>query len=525
MRLCFSCISALTIIVCGLVQVAADDAPSTQRLVIRPGEEAGRVLPTTLKVETRDTSSAVEPTTPEVPEEIEETTAPEQEPPEPSPWSDFAAPVTVPPRVLPTISAAPIPLTETSPSNEPPAFAADADDPFSSGDSSPSRAQFSLPEPIRKPAIITVSAQQVVTTVPAPFPVDRTAMPARKTPLCNCPLCRRKRGETVPIRQAPPQRVDPVGVAAIATPLPAPPEKEPESTVEPAPRLEMIREQYANGSARLERQVWVLAHNEFVNHGPWRMMSPLGELIGEGVYRKGLREGEWTRRHERMAGRPYDSFTAPFLSKANFRGGELHGTWVITDAHNRPVSEIPFEHGKRHGIARWYEPSGAVRGESRFEAGRILGVNLSRQRSYHDAQRRRLRSTMTYRHAPAEFHAADDWWEGRFAEYRAAGKPVRHGECSYFYPNGRLKARGQYADDRRDGQWILWHANGTVAVNGSYRNGKRIDGWKWWDEAGELAHAEEYPAAVTTQAAHYEKQATGDDVIHIATRQSRSRSR
>ena len=62
-----------------------------------------------------------------------------------------------------------------------------------------------------------------------------------------------------------------------------------------AGEVELIRERYLDGKVRIERQVTLNNEGNYVNHGTWKMYSPQGDVIAEGQYNFGERNGMQTR--------------------------------------------------------------------------------------------------------------------------------------------------------------------------------------------------------------------------------------
>ena len=62
-----------------------------------------------------------------------------------------------------------------------------------------------------------------------------------------------------------------------------------------AGEVELVRERYLDGKVRIERQVTLNNDGNYVNHGAWKMYSPSGDVVAEGQYNFGERNGMWTR--------------------------------------------------------------------------------------------------------------------------------------------------------------------------------------------------------------------------------------
>ncbi|HEX2968068.1 MAG TPA: hypothetical protein VHO46_03105 [Bacteroidales bacterium] len=67
-----------------------------------------------------------------------------------------------------------------------------------------------------------------------------------------------------------------------------------------------------------------------------------------------------------------------------------------------------------------------------------------------------------------------------------------NGKWKDLYPDGKVKAEGQYTDNRRSGAWKFYNNDGKVIQTGSYNTGRPDGIWKWYYESGALLREEEY---------------------------------
>lgn len=75
--------------------------------------------------------------------------------------------------------------------------------------------------------------------------------------------------------------------------------------------------------------------------------------------------------------------------------------------------------------------------------------------------------------------------------YDASG--YRQGKWKEFYPNGSIRAEGEYKDDKRIGEWVFYHLNGSIEQKGKYtKDGKPTDTWKWFYDHGQLLREETF---------------------------------
>ena len=304
-------------------------------------------------------------------------------------------------------------------------------------------------------------------------------------------------------------------------------------------QTEIIRERYTNRRVKIEREVMQDDQKNYHNHGSWKFWDEQGNLLVEGRYDHGIRQGIWKRWHARKDSRlfaqyPYNQFAEPFISQAEFNDGVLDGNWVIYDGNQRKISQWSFINGQRDGLSLWWHPNGkqlreisykegAIHGEileysdsgvltarNNFEHGRMLAPRVER---YKDGA---MKSQAMYLHAPIVLKEADDWWNAAPAVFTSQGKDERHGEWLSWYPNGQQESRGFYKNDkadgtfiwwyangqkssegnyvidRQDGSWVWWHENGQKSVEGTYTNGEQMGRWTMWNEKGRVTQASEH---------------------------------
>lgn len=287
------------------------------------------------------------------------------------------------------------------------------------------------------------------------------------------------------------------------------------------PATDTVVERYADGGVKTSREVRLDREGNYVNHGVWRRWDARGELIGQGRYEWGEREGRWTRwatadAAPLLATEPFRRFQPPFSSQADFRAGRLDGVWAVFDADGRPVSEVHFADGRRHGAATLWLPSGEVSHRSEYvhdaphgavEApgpdGRLAVVDtyVEGRRRFERVERHadgRPKSRDEMLGPAARLAAADSFWELRFARYETTGTPIRHGERRAWAPNGRPLLHVMYERGRAVGEAKWWRPNGQLAVRGYYRDGVAEGAWTWWHQNGARAAEVNYAAGRPT---------------------------
>jgi antitoxin component YwqK of YwqJK toxin-antitoxin module len=315
--------------------------------------------------------------------------------------------------------------------------------------------------------------------------------------------------------------------------------------VDPAPVMsaggvEVIRERYADGKIKIERQVVLDDSGNYVNHGEWKLLAPNGDVIAQGNFDMGHRTGPWMRWQTPrdaaiLSEFPFNHFKPPFQSTANFVNDKMDGEWLITDSAQRKCAQVALSAGKRNGVSTIWLPSGSIYSQATYENGTPTGDVLEadkngqpkRVATYSDGRKlvtntvkgrtpKQKKSEEQFLEPKTIQHSPDDFWTLKFAEYTAEGEAMRHGPSklwfdngqlqqegayqfgkkngtfTYYYDNGQVAATGEYHEDKAEDVWVWWHRNGQKATVGRYIDGQLIGEWRWWNEDGKLANQVTY---------------------------------
>ena len=299
---------------------------------------------------------------------------------------------------------------------------------------------------------------------------------------------------------------------------------------------ELIQERFPNGKIRIERRVVQDADGNYVKDGAWKMFDQQGTAIAEGNFRNNKREGTWRRwlqaesvQSSYSFSTVFSQFSAPFISEATFRNGQINGLWTISDGKDRKVLEIEFSNGQRDGKATWWFSNGHKKLQVTYRNGVIDGQRVewnseSKLISKQTFQNGRKLAKKTFReypenksgegvflHAKEVVRTLDNFWNTQFATYTIQGIDKKHGHWISWHSNGKRKYEGEFKNNlqvgsftwwfsngqkstegsfiagKRQGAWTWWHQNGQKATNGSYADGNPTGNWKWWDHTGKLA--------------------------------------
>ena len=225
---------------------------------------------------------------------------------------------------------------------------------------------------------------------------------------------------------------------------------------------ETITQRYPNGKPQLIKQVAQDAEGNYYDHGEWKVLNLQGDTLAKGQFYEGVMDGLWMRYHPQGSGgifaaKPFNLFKAPFYSTASFSKGELDGVWLLQDAFERKVFEIPYRKGIRHGTAKWWFPNAVVMREVNFKEGLIDGPlrewndenKLVRYEEFIDGKRI-IRQTTFYRpkqrqdenfflDGKLELSGSDDWWKAQPASFEVTTPRIQHGPALAWYENDQPK--------------------------------------------------------------------------------------
>ncbi len=185
-------------------------------------------------------------------------------------------------------------------------------------------------------------------------------------------------------------------------------------------------------------------------HGRWKWFYETGELREEGVYRHGLKHGFF---------KTYD-LSGNLKEIVKYQDGEK-----VDDAGELALLEM----------RRDYYPNGKVKVEATYRDGVAEGI----RREFDEEGN--VEKSFTFKNGQL------------IAEGIIAANGQRQGFWKLYYPDGSLKAQGNYKDNERNGEWEFFHPNGILEQKGSYdEQGRPVGLWKWYYSDGKLLREENY---------------------------------
>ncbi len=200
--------------------------------------------------------------------------------------------------------------------------------------------------------------------------------------------------------------------------------------------------------------------------GPAREFYETGELMAEGSYTNGNRSGTWTGYHENgkvnMTGRFVDD--------------QMEGTWKEYSPEGKLTSEGNYTKGLKNGIFIYYTSSGDVKNRIQYRNDQITWLW-----EYQDGK---LTGEGEIFGEPPEHTRNGSWIEYYFPEGTKKFESVgnggfimgkKTGKFREYYPGNRLRAVGEYLQDKKNGEWIFYLEDGKTVDNeksGAYMMGE-----------------------------------------------------
>lgn len=190
-----------------------------------------------------------------------------------------------------------------------------------------------------------------------------------------------------------------------------------------------------------------------LKQGIWREFYPDGKVKKEEVYLNDVLDGfykEFDEKGGMMLLLNYNKGNLVIDTEAEEEeiDVEIRNEY---DNENRLISSGAFRNNIPVGIHRRYDQNGNVTGSNIYnDAGKIVSEGI----------------------------------------IDVEGK--RSGEWKDYYPDGKLRATGNYIDNLRSGKWTFYYHNGRIEQQGEYIKGKENGIWTWYYDNGNIWREESY---------------------------------
>lgn len=187
---------------------------------------------------------------------------------------------------------------------------------------------------------------------------------------------------------------------------------------------------------------------------------------------------------------------------------QKQGRWISFWENGKIHVEGTYKNDKKNGYFKEYSVKGDLISISKYindiiqpEAAEIQKLEVEKEYYPEGA----VKAIRLYRNGILEGISTELARDGTILaakEYRnglVAGEGLvledgsRNGRWKEYYPDGSLKAEGEYENGIKTGPWKYFHANGKLEQAGTYnKEGKPEGRWQWYFDSGQLLREENY---------------------------------
>ena len=255
-----------------------------------------------------------------------------------------------------------------------------------------------------------------------------------------------------------------------------------------APELkapELKKEYYENGTVKSEGSFIdgkaEGEHREYTPDGQLKIakLYSNGNVVAEGIIdTSGSKQGAWKKYYP----------SGSLRGVGNYLNNKHVGDWVYyyEDGKIEQVGKYD-DKGKAQGVWKWYYPCyapcnkdfGTLKKIENYKGNKLEGETTE----YNDSGK-----------VITQGQYADNEKEGpwvlEYNEYKEEGNYIagkRNGEWKHYYlTNGKLRFKGNFVDDEPDGEQRFYYQNGNIKQEGKYAGGLKEGDWRYYDENGIL---------------------------------------
>ncbi len=199
-----------------------------------------------------------------------------------------------------------------------------------------------------------------------------------------------------------------------------------------------------------------IVDDEGNRNGPWKDFSADGTMIAEGAYVNSRRTGIWK----------FYNASGRLEQAGSYNNGRIDGTWRWYYPEGELLREEDYYQGRRDGQYTEYTRTGEIIAQGAYADGERNGEWI--------------------------FRTGDNREEGNYL------LGLRDGEWTAYYPNEKLRFRGEYRQGNPVGHHTVWYDNGRIREDRYYRNGLRTRTWKKYSEEGDVILSVTYRDDVET---------------------------
>ena len=246
------------------------------------------------------------------------------------------------------------------------------------------------------------------------------------------------------------------------------------SRIEDEPDVEIVNKYDDNNkmiySGPYRSKIPVGVHREFGQDGKVTnafIYNDNGLLMSEGIVdESGNRNGKWKDLYP-------DKITE---AEGTYTDNRRTGVWKFFNASGKMEQTGSYNNGRPDGLWKWYYDNGAILREEEYFQGQRDGAfteysstgDIIGQGQYSDGEK----------NGEWKFKSGDLTEEGKYII------GLKDGQWKSYYPDGKLRYKGNFVQGNPDGQNLWYFEDGRVKEEQFYRMGLRQKTWKKFNEEG-----------------------------------------
>lgn len=194
------------------------------------------------------------------------------------------------------------------------------------------------------------------------------------------------------------------------------------------------------------------------------------------------------------------------------KNGNKQGTWKEFYPDGKVKKEEVYKDNVLNGLYKMFNEKGNLTLVLNYNNGKLDEEMTQKEmeemdveiRNEYDDQNRLIASGAFKNNIPVGIHRTYNQ-EGNVTTakiYDDSGRVIsegiideegnREGVWKEYYPNGKIRAIGNYLNNQRSSKWTFYYQNGKIEQTGEYLRG-RINGiWTWFYEDGTVSREESY---------------------------------
>jgi antitoxin component YwqK of YwqJK toxin-antitoxin module len=248
------------------------------------------------------------------------------------------------------------------------------------------------------------------------------------------------------------------------------------SNVEDQPDIEIVNKYDPSGklifSGPYRNQVPVGIHRDYGPDGKIlnsKIYNDNGLLISEGlVDEAGNRNGKWKDFYP----------SGKIQAEGQYSDNRKSGLWKFYNEFGKGEQTGYFNNGRPDGLWKWYYDNGSLLREEEYFQGQRDGAyteysitgEIIAQGQYSDGEK-------------------NGEWKYKSGNNIESGKYIiglRDGQWKSYYPDDKLRFKGNFIQGNADGPHVYYYENGKIKEERYYQMGIREKTWKKFDENGTL---------------------------------------